>query len=123
MKRRNARDVDEYIGWFAGDVRARLERIRATAHAAAPGAAEKISYAIPTLTIGGRPLIYFAAFDRHVSVYPVPRGHPEWKSELAGYAGGKGTLKLPHDQPIPYDLIDRVTRFRLAELAASPTAR
>lgn len=119
--RKTARDIDEYIGWFDGDVRARLERVRSTMHAAAPGAGEKISYAIPTLTVDGRPLIYFAGFEHHISVYPVPRENPAWKKELATYDGGKGTLRLPHAEPVPYDLIERLTKFRLNELRRAPT--
>jgi len=113
MPRRRAKDIDEYIGWHPPAVRERLEKVRATIHRAAPGAEEKISYDIPTITVDGRPLLYFAAFVKHLSVYPAPRGNPAFSDELAQYAGGKGTAQFPHGAPVPYDLITRMAKHHL----------
>jgi len=60
-------------------------------------------------------LIYFAGFKNHVSVYPAPRGTEQFKKELAAYEGGKGTVRFPLDQPIPYGLIKRIVKFKVKE--------
>jgi uncharacterized protein YdhG (YjbR/CyaY superfamily) len=99
-----------------------LERIRSTIHQAAPGVDEKISYQIPAFTLHGKPLIYFAAFQKHIGHYPAPRSSEEFQAELAGYAGGKGTVQFPLDRPIPFGLIRRIVKFRIKENRARRAA-
>jgi uncharacterized protein YdhG (YjbR/CyaY superfamily) len=110
-----AKNVDEYIAGFPGDVQEILEKIRTTIRKAAPGAEEKISYQIPTFTLNGSYFIYFAGFKNHVSIYPAPRGSEEFKEELSAYEGGKGTVRFPLDKPIPFDLIRRIVKFKVKE--------
>ena len=112
---RVAKDIDEYIAGFPVEVRAKLEKIRATISKAAPKAEEVISYQIPAFRFAGRPFIYFAAYKKHIAVYPAPRGVAEFAEEFAGYEGGKGTVQFPLDKPIPYDLIRRIAKFRVKE--------
>lgn len=109
-----ARDIDEYIAGFPDEVRTKLEQIRKTIRKAAPGAEERITYQIPTFVLNGH-LVYFAGFRKHISFYPAPRGNPAFQDELATYKGGKGTIHLPLDQPIPFDLITRIVKFRVVE--------
>lgn len=108
-------NIDEYIAGFPDDVQKILKRIRTTIKKAAPKAEETISYGIPTFKLNTY-LIYFAGFKKHVSVYPAPRSAPEFKQELTGYGGGKGTVQFPLDNPIPYDLITRIVKFRMKAL-------
>jgi uncharacterized protein YdhG (YjbR/CyaY superfamily) len=107
-------DIDEYIASFPDDVQKILRKIRLTIRKAAPDAEEKISYQIPTFTLHGN-LIYFAAFKKHVSVYPAPRGNEAFRDELSAYEGGKGTVRFPLDKPVPYDLITRIVKFRVKD--------
>jgi uncharacterized protein YdhG (YjbR/CyaY superfamily) len=116
MDRRTAADIDEYISWFPDDLRKILTKIRSTIRKDAPKAVESISYQIPTFKIDGKVLIYFAAFTYHISVYPAPRDVEEFKDELHDYKGGKGTVQFPLKSPIPYDLIARIVKFRVARL-------
>lgn len=109
-------DIDEYIAAFPPDVQKILKKIRATIRKAAPKAVESISYQIPTYKLGGKVLIYFAGFAKHVSVYPAPRDADEFRGELAEYKGGKGTVQFPLDKPIPYELITRIVKFKIANL-------
>lgn len=102
--------VDAYLGAFPEDVREVLERVRATIHEALPGAEERISYQIPTVTLGGKSIVYFAGWAQHVSVYPVPEGDEQLVADLAPYRSGKGTAKFPLDKPVPYDLIGRIAK-------------
>jgi uncharacterized protein YdhG (YjbR/CyaY superfamily) len=110
--------VDEYIGSFPDDVQVILEDVRRTIHEAVPGAAEKISYNLPAITLSGRDVIAFAAWKHHLSIYPIPAADGELARELAPYKASKGTLKFPYAGPIPYDLIGRVARL-LAEQRAN----
>jgi len=76
----------------------------------APEAEETISYRMPAFKLRGRVLVYFAAFRRHIGLYPpAPR---EFKNEVSKYEGPKGNLKFPIDEPIPYDLVTRIVLFR-----------
>ncbi len=106
--------VDAYIAGFPPDVRVRLEAIRAAIRAAAPGATEVISYQMPAFRLRTT-FIYYAGYEHHTSLYPAPFGVEEFAADLARYGAGKGTLRFPHDQPLPLDLIERVTRFRAQE--------
>ena len=111
--RNTAANIDEYIQGFPDDVQKILQKIRKTIQKAAPGATEAISYQIPTFKLDGKNLIHFAGFKNHIGVYPAPREADEFKEELAAYKGGKGTVQFPLDQPIPYDLIRRIVKFKL----------
>jgi uncharacterized protein YdhG (YjbR/CyaY superfamily) len=112
VKAKPARDIDEYIAGFPEEVRARLERIRTTIRKAAPQAEEAIRYGIPTFRRNGN-LIHFAAFTNHIGMYPAPREAASFRKELSAYEGGKGTVRFPMDEPIPYALIRRIVKFRM----------
>jgi uncharacterized protein YdhG (YjbR/CyaY superfamily) len=107
-------NIDEYIAGFPKDVQEILEKIRRTIRRAAPDAAETISYQMPAFTLKGY-LIYFAAYKKHIGLYPAPRGNEKFKKELSAYEGGKGTVRFPVDKPIPFGLISRIVKFRVKE--------
>jgi len=107
--------IDEYIAAFPHDVQDILEKIRMTIRKAAPEAEETISYQMPTFTLRGHYLVYFAAFKKHIGFYPAPIGNAEFEQELSVYGAGKGTVKFPLDQPIPFDLISKIVKFRAKE--------
>jgi uncharacterized protein YdhG (YjbR/CyaY superfamily) len=110
--------IDQYIAGFPEDVQKILQKIRTTIRKAAPGAEETISYQIPTFKLNGRPLVYFAGFKAHVSLYPMTAPVKEkFKKELSGYKGGKGTIRFPLDEPIPYALIGKLVKFKVQSSA------
>lgn len=109
--------IDAYIAGFPPAVQERMHALRATIHAAAPGAGEKISYGMPTFVRDGN-LVYFAGHKTHIGFYPTPNGIAEFAADIAPYAAGKGTLQFPHDQPLPLDLVTRIVRYRAAANAA-----
>ncbi len=115
--------IDEYIAGFPDDVQKVLQKVRETIRNAAPDAEETISYQIPTFTLGGRYLIYFAGFKKHVSVYPAPVGNAEFAEEMAVYGSGKGTAKFPLDRPIPFGLITRMVKLRMQETLSRVEAK
>ncbi|HEU4766955.1 MAG TPA: DUF1801 domain-containing protein [Pyrinomonadaceae bacterium] len=122
MKRAVAKDIDEYIEGFPSDVQKILQKIRKTIRKAAPAAEEAISYAIPTFKLNGY-LIYFAGFQRHVSVYPAPRGVKEFEADMARYQAGKGTVRFALDEPVPYELITRIVKYRAGENLVRASAK
>lgn len=109
------RNIDEYIAGFPDDVQEILEKIRMTIRKAAPEAEETISYKIPTFTLKGTYLVYFAAYKKHIGLYPAPRGNEKFQKELSAYEGGKGTVRFPLDKPIPFGLITKIVKFRIKE--------
>lgn len=111
---RAARNIDEYIAAFSPEVQAILERIRVTIRQAAPDAQETISYKIPAFTLDGV-LVYFAAFKKHIGFYPPVRGDAKLEKAISTYAGPKGNLQFPLDQPIPYRLIERIVKLRVKQ--------
>jgi uncharacterized protein YdhG (YjbR/CyaY superfamily) len=115
--------IDEYIATFPPDVQQILRQVRAAIRDAAPDAEETISYQIPTFTLNGRHLVYFAGYGKHVAVYPAPVANPDFAAEMAIYGSGKGTVKFPLDRPIPFDLIRKIVKFRNGETRARADAK
>jgi uncharacterized protein YdhG (YjbR/CyaY superfamily) len=110
-----SKNIDEYIAGFPHDVQEILEKIRTTIRKAAPDADETISYQMPTFTLKGKYLVYFAAYKKHIGLYPAPRGDAEFNEELSVYKAGKGTVRFPLDKPIPFYLISKIVKFRAKE--------
>lgn len=107
--------VEEYIKTFPEDIRNILSKIRAIIKQNAPDAVESISYGIPAYKTNGKPLVYFAGFKNHIGFYATPTGHSEFADELSKYKQGKGSVQFPLDKPIPFDLIEKIVKFRVKE--------
>ncbi len=122
MTRSTAANIDEYIADYPENVQEILQKIRTTIHEAAPGAEETINYGIPTFKLKGN-LVHFAAYKKHIGFYPAPSGIEKFKDELAGYKQAKGSVQLPLDQEIPYNLISKIVRFRAEENLAKVEAK
>ncbi|MBX3196337.1 MAG: DUF1801 domain-containing protein [Microbacteriaceae bacterium] len=110
--------VDEYIASFPVEARAGLERIRALIHQAAPLVVEQIKYGMPAMVIEGRHTIYFAAWKKHVGVYPVPKAPSALERDLEEYRSDKETVKFPFKKPVDWELVERLIAF-LVSLPAS----
>jgi uncharacterized protein YdhG (YjbR/CyaY superfamily) len=122
MEKQSPATIDDYIAAFPPDIQARLQAMRETIHAAAPEATEKISYGMPTFYDGGN-LVYFGVAKNHIGFYPTPNGIEAFQEELAPYKSGKGSAQFPHDQPLPLELVTRITRYRLEETRAKTTKK
>ncbi|MFA6128655.1 MAG: DUF1801 domain-containing protein [Bacteroidales bacterium] len=108
------KNIDEYIAGFPPDVQVILEKVRSIIREIVPEASEAISYQMPTFKLHGN-LVHFAAFKNHIGFYPMPHGIDVFKEELSKYASGKGSVQFPLNQPIPYDIIAKIVKFRVAE--------
>lgn len=114
--------VDQYINQFPPDIQERLFEIREIISKAAPEAEETIAYQMPTYRLNGN-LVHFAAFKRHIGLYPTPSGIDAFKEELAEYKGAKGSVQFPHSKPLPYDLIRKIVEYRVAENSKADTQK
>jgi uncharacterized protein YdhG (YjbR/CyaY superfamily) len=124
MAKTDFKSVDEYIASHAGAVQRVLKRVRGTIRKAVPGADEVISYKIPTYKLHGRPVLYFAAWSQHYSLYPsTDRLVAAFKDELAPYELSKGTIRFPLSEPVPVTLIDGIAKFRAKEVAEREKAK
>jgi uncharacterized protein YdhG (YjbR/CyaY superfamily) len=107
--------IDEYLATFPPDVQEKLKGIRALIRRTAPDAEEAIRYGIPTFRQNGSNLVHFAAFKDHLSFFPTASGVEAFRKELSSYKLSKGTIQFPLDKPVPYDLVERIVRFRVEE--------
>ena len=112
------RPIDVYIAKFPEKTREQLQKLRNVIQEAAPDSVETLSYGIPTFK-QGRNLVHFAGYKKHVGFYPTPSSIELFREELSEYEVSKGTVKFPHDKPIPYDLIKRVVEYRVNEVTSS----
>jgi uncharacterized protein YdhG (YjbR/CyaY superfamily) len=115
-------NIDEYIAAAPPAARPILREIRRVIHAAAPGAEELISYRMPAFKQHGI-LVYFAAFKRHIGLYPPVSGDTRLKRTLKTYAGPKGNLKFPLNRAIPYALIRRIVKLKVKQNLARASAK
>ena len=117
-----SKDIDGYIAQFPAEVQAILQKVRETIRTAAPEVKETISYQMPAFKQHGI-LVYFAAWKKHIGLYPPISGDKALEKAVARYAGPKGNLQFPLDEPIPYDLIERIVKLRVKQNSAKATAK
>ena len=122
VKAQLPKNIDGYIAQFSADVRAILERVRETIRRFAPEATETISYQMPAFKQHGM-LVYFAAWKKHIGFYPPVSGDKALEKAAARYAGPKGNLQFPLDEPIPYDLIGRIVKRRVDQDTAKAASK
>ena|SRR6476620_2339576 len=100
--------VEAYIRGYPQDVQVILEEIRRRIGVIVPEAGEKISYQMPTVTMEGRALVYYAAWKHHIGMYPIPPADAALEARIAPHRAAKDTVKFTYRKPIPYELIEDV---------------
>ena len=108
--------IDEYIAGQPEEIRAILKKVRETIRGVAPDSIEKIAWRMPTFWQGMN-LIHFAAFKNHMGIYPGDLSLIPFKDRLEGYNRTKGAIQFPYDEPVDYELIADITRWRLSCVA------
>ncbi len=106
--------IDECIVSFPQNVQEILQNIRKIIKKEAPEAIETISYGIPTFKLNGN-LIHFCGYKNHIGLYPGAKAVEAFQKELTDYKTSKGTIQFPLNQPIPYDLIANITKYRVKQ--------
>lgn len=110
-----SKEVDTYISHYEGEVKARLLTMRKLVSELVPDAQESLSYGLVGYKLNGKPLVYFGGFPNHIGFYATPNGHAAFKEEFATYKQGKGSVQLPHNAPLPIELVARVVQYRKSE--------
>lgn len=109
-------NIDEYISNFPEDVQKILNKIRNTIKKTSPKSIEAISYGIPTFKLNGKNLVHFAGYKKHIGFYPTSFPMSFFKKELSKYKCSKGTIQFQIDEPVPFDLIVKITEYRIGEI-------
>ena len=124
MAKTDFKSVDEYVASQPEAVQGLLKRVQSVIRKAVPGAEEMISYKIPTYKLHGGPVLYFAGWKQHYSLYPAT-AHlvAAFKEDLAAHEVRKGTIRFPLSEPVPVKLIERIAKFRAKELAERQKAK
>jgi uncharacterized protein YdhG (YjbR/CyaY superfamily) len=106
--------VAEYFSTLPANTKSILEQVRKVIKESAPQAEEVISYNMPAFKVHGI-LVYYAAHNEHIGLYPTASGIETFKNELSGYKWSKGAVQFPIDKPMPIDLISKIVKFRLQQ--------
>ena len=119
MTQEQPNSLDEYIATFPKNVQEILKSLRQAIKETAPQAQETISWRMPTFKLNGNPL-FFAAFKKHIGLYPGPEAIVAFKERLSVYKTSKGAIQFPIDKPLPLELIKEIVTFRLKESTSRP---
>jgi uncharacterized protein YdhG (YjbR/CyaY superfamily) len=120
MKHSVPKSVDEYIATQPESVRPKLEQVRAAIRKAVPEAVEGIGYRMPGYKLLGKPMLYFAGFREHYSLFAASGTFfATLEDELRGYEVRKGTVHFPLEKPVPVKLISRIAKLRAAGIVAT----
>ncbi len=118
MAKTGSKSVDEYISSQPKTMQRALKRVRNAIRKAVPEAQEVVSYKIPAYKLHGRPVVYFAGWSQHYSLYPASGDVVAvFQDSLAPYEISKGTIRFPLSEPVPVKLIERIAKFRAKAVA------
>lgn len=115
MAKANLQTIDDYIRTFPEEVQERLEKIRQIIHKVVPEAQEDIKWSQPAF-VGETILVMFGGFKNHIGFYITPSSLEAFEEELSEFKTGKGSIQFPHDEPLPTELITKMTEYRDWEL-------
>ncbi len=113
-KKAAPKTITEYINAAPKEARAKLREMRASIREAAPGAKEGLKWGMPAFSYQ-RILVTFAAFKNHIGFYPTPSAVKAFARELSKFGTADASIRFPLEDPLPLDLIRKITAFRVRE--------
>lgn len=116
LKNTSPQTIVAYIKQFDLTTQKILDKIYSGLKKQIPNASEAIKYGMPTFVVNGKNLLHFAAYEKHIGFYPTPEPIVKFKKELLKYKTSKGAIQFPLDQPMPYELIKKITAFRTKQV-------
>ena len=118
MAKTDVKSVSDYIRSKPAQLQRMLKQVRGAIRKGVPAAEEGISYQMPTYRLNSLPVMYFAGWKNHFSVYPITDALVDaFSDELANYEIRKGTLRFPYSEPVPEKLIERIAKFRAEQVS------
>lgn len=109
-------EIQDYILTFSLETQEKLYQVYETILSVSTDIEPCIAYKMPAFKYKGKPVVYFAGYKNHIGFYATPTGHEAFKNELSAYKEGKGSVQFPLNKEIPFDLILRISTFRLEEV-------
>jgi uncharacterized protein YdhG (YjbR/CyaY superfamily) len=109
--------IEDYLASAPEAARPLLRELRARIGAMIPGATERITYGLPTF-FWGENVVHYAVYEHHIGFYPTPSVISAFQGEFGKRKWAKGSVQFPLDEPTPWDLIERMVKFRVAEVTA-----
>lgn len=107
----------EYLATLTDAQRAAMEQLRLAILEVAPDAQEAFGYGIPAFRLHGKPLVWYAAWKAHYSLYPLSASMVrEHAGAMEGYETAKGTIRFPAGRPLPLGLVQALVRSRIGEI-------
>ena len=106
--------IDLYISTFPESTQLLLQQVREAIESVAKNAEQTIKYAMPTYVYYGN-LVHFAGYKNHIGFYPTPSGLKAFQEEISRYKNSKGAVQFTLDQPLPLELIKKITLYRMQE--------
>ena len=112
--------IDDYILSCSEAIQPKLKELRKIISNAAPEMTEKISWRMPAFSLG-KNVIQFAAFKKHIGIYPGPAVIEEFPERLKGYKTSKGAIQIPNDMPLDSTLLEDIVAFNIKKMQAGNT--
>lgn len=109
-----AKNIDEYISTFDGELRERMTALRELIHSCHPDITEKISWGIPTFVLKGN-LVHFSAEKKHMGFHPGKAAIDAFSDRFGDHTHTKSTLHLPYNKPMPWELLREMVEFCIRE--------
>lgn len=111
-------NFNEYFLLFPEEVQLKMEVLRKVIHLQNPDLEEYIGYQMPAFKYKDKPLVYFAAYKKHIGFYPLPKAIIAFENNFLErkYTFSKGAVQFPLNEDLPLDLIEKIVQFRIAEI-------